>query len=113
LEETWDLLESPIFAAAERDVLDRTFAMLIEGGWGGIFPPNFMDTLPVGVPQDGLTRPLAQVVTQLRRTTNTFYASSGSDGGAEASHECRPPNVYLPAVDRLPALLELGDVGFN
>lgn len=38
LEETWDILESPTFAAAERDVLDLTYGMLREGGWGGIFP---------------------------------------------------------------------------
>jgi len=113
LEETWDVLESPTFAAADRDVLDRTFVMLIEGGWGGIFPPNCADIVPVGVPQAGLTRPLAQVVTQLRRTANTFYACAGGDGGTGAVEEGRPPNVYLPAIDRLPALLELGDVGFN
>ena len=113
LEETWDVLESPTFAAAEREVLDVTFAMLIEGGWGGIFPPKRTDIVPVGVPQAGSTRPLAQVVTQLRRTTNTFYACAGSDGGTGAYEEGRPPNVYLPAVDRLSTLLELGDVGFN
>ena len=108
------MLESPTFAAAEREVLDVTFAMLIEGGWGGIFPPKRTDVIvPIGVPQAGPTRPLAQVVTQLRRTTNTFYACAGGDGGADESYEGRPPNVYLPAVDRLPALLELGDVGFN
>ena len=113
LEETWDVLESPTFAAAEREVLDVTFAMLIEGGWGGIFSPKRTDIVPVGAPQAGSTRPLAQVVTQLRRTTSTFYACAGGDGGAGAYEEGRPPNVYLPAVDRLPTLLELGDVGFN
>ena len=113
LEETWDVLESPTFAAAEREVLDVTFAMLIEGGWGGIFSPKRTDIVPVGVPQAGLTRPLAQVVTQLRRTTNTFYSSAVGDGGTGTYEEGRPPNVYLPAVDRLSTLLELGDVGFN
>lgn len=117
LEETWDILESPTFAAAERDVLDLTYGMIREGGWGGIFPPT--TAMMMDVPQSpqassvhggASTRPLAQVVTQLRRTTNTFYA--GVDRGSEAN-EGQPPNVYLPAVDRLPALLELGDVGFN
>ena len=122
LEETWDILESPTFAAAERDVLDLTYGMLREGGWGGIFPPtSSMADLKMDVPQSSqassvhggssaTSRPLAQIVTQLRRTTNTFYA--GVDRGSE-TYEGQTPNVYLPAVDRLPTLLELGDVGFN
>ena len=122
LEETWDILESPTFAAAERDVLDLTYGMLREGGWGGIFPPtSSMADLKMDVAQSSqassvhggssaTSRPLAQIVTQLRRTTNTFYA--GVDRGSE-TYEGQTPNVYLPAVDRLPTLLELGDVGFN
>ena len=137
LEETWDILESPTFAAAERDVLDLTYGMLREGGWGGIFPPTTsMADFKMNMPQtpqgssvhDGSSsssRPLAQIVTELRRTTNTFYAGGGDRGSGtheghagggdrgSGTHEGQLPNVYLPAVDRLPALLELGDVGFN
>lgn len=114
LEETWDLLESPTFEAAERDIVDLTFDMMRNGCWGSIF---------VGVSYSGEvfqkksckqsweSKPLASVITQLRHVSNSFYGGSATIGlEVPNPHHV---NIYVPELVRTPSLVELGDVSFD
>ena len=105
-EETLDLLESPVFETAKRDVIDATFHVLKEHGYGTLFGGEEDKAVPV---------PLAGVVTKLKKITNSFYASP--DESAEDTWVDKPmssyPNVYLYHLDRIDSVKELSDVSFN
>ena len=118
LDETWDVMESPTYEAAEADVLNLTFAMMRDGGWGGIFPVTISDIIaPNMVSQEqDQELPLASVIAQVRKTASTFcscFATIGGDldgGGVEAAV---PPNAYVPVLERSRILAELGDASFS
>lgn len=82
LNETWDLVESPVFMDAQVDVWNTTFEMMRQV-WSSIF-----------------TAPWAQILTQLKHTTNSFYDTSSNLD-------------YCSMLEALPTVLELGDVSFN
>jgi peroxin-3 len=91
LEETWDLLESPVVNDAFKDCLDGTFDMMRTQHWDSIL---FV----------GEDRPLAQVIAQLKHTTNSFYRNNkGDDDGTP----------YCSMMESLPSVAELSDVSFN
>ncbi|KAL7525975.1 hypothetical protein ACHAWF_001584 [Thalassiosira exigua] len=111
LDETYDLLESPTYAAAERRCLDATFAQLRTRVIDGLFPV------------EGESRaPLARVVVHLQKAAvNTFHEppSHGEEmkswGGILGMMEeplPSAPNEYIPKLEHLDAVLELGDVCF-
>jgi peroxin-3 len=92
LDETWDLLESPVFADAQRHCLDTTFTVLKEQHWGTIFGT------------DGTTlQPLATVLTKLKKTSKTFYEPSSLGS----------TNSYVAVIQTLSSVVELCDVSFN
>jgi peroxin-3 len=102
LNETWDLLESPVMIDAQQDCITMTFDMMRDNHWGNLF-------------QDGssrfVTRPLATVVPQLKHTASSFYRQQNmpSPGGMESS----TVNSYCSMMQALPTVLELSDVSFN
>ena len=106
LDETWDLMESPVLEDAQRDCLDVTFDMMRDQGWSNIF----LDTdAPQRASSTWTTKPLASVITQLKHTSNSFYKVPETLIFAP-----RPTvNIYVTALERQPAVLELGDVSFN
>merc|ERR1740124_1706877 len=103
LNETWDLLESPVWKEVERDCLDASFDTLRDGsyntnapmeegtagrnmGWSKLFTPKSQaghsswngggDNGPQGVGDDGGVEeavPLAYVLTQLKKVTQTSF----------------------------------------
>jgi len=156
LNETWDLLESPVWKEVERDCLDASFDTLRDGsyntnapmeegtagrnmGWSKLFTPKSQaghsswngggDNGPQGVGDDGGVEeavPLAYVLTQLKKVTQTsFYtqvstrdafrggvrAGVHSQGDMMKTTSC--PNVYVQVIERLPSLEELSDACFN
>ena len=122
LEETWDILESPAFEAAEKECLNVTFRNLAQGGWGGVFKVASDDN---GDCSDVLSMhlPLASVLTQMKKVVNTFYTKPKSvDDSAlyewdislvEERNLPSYSNVHLSLMDKLSAVKELGDVSFN
>jgi peroxin-3 len=105
LDETWDLMESPVVEDAQRDCLNVTFDLMRDKCWGNLF-------CNTDAPQHAspwTTKPLASVITQLKRTSNSFYKSPAT--------QMLPPrpavNIYASAMERLPAVLELADISFN
>ena len=116
LDETYDLLESPIFANSELICLDATFSQLRSNGYANLFDPS-------AIGNDTQSVPLATAITHLQRSTvSTFYkppsrkAEIESWGGVLGMMEEPLPseaNVYIPLLERLDAVLELGSVCFD
>ena len=106
LDETWDLMESPVLEDAQRDCLNVTFDLMRDKCWGKIFCNN---DAPLHASSAWTSKPLASVITQLKRTSNSFYKSS--------EIQMLPPhpavNIYASTMEKLPAVLELADVSFN
>jgi peroxin-3 len=112
LDETYDLLESPSFANSERACLDSTFSHLQNNGYGKLFAPRNDEDVP-----------LAAAITHLQKTVvSTFYKPPSkkdeieSWGGVFGMMEEPLPsdaNVYIPILERLDAVLELGNVCFD
>ena len=102
LEETWDILESPVFVTAEQDCLEMTFGIMKEKAWGAIF---FSEETCAWA-----SRPLAQVVTRLRVAAGTIYGQSSL--ASAVSWESNP-NIYVPRLEQIPSVTHLGDVSFN
>ncbi|KAL9179523.1 hypothetical protein ACHAXT_008813 [Thalassiosira profunda] len=109
LDETYDLLESPTFATAERQCLDATFDLLQQRVTGKLFLSN--DRIP-----------LANVVTHLQKAgVSTFHKPpshkeemQGWGGVLGMMEEPLPsvPNAYISKLERLGGVAELGDVCF-
>lgn len=116
LDETYDLLESPIFANSELTCLDATFTQLRSNGYANLFEPS-------AIGNDTQSVPLAAAITHFQRSTvSTFYkppsrkAEIESWGGVLGMMEEPLPseaNVYIPLLERLDAVLELGNVCFD
>lgn len=119
LDETYDLLESPTFANSERTCLDATFSHLQSDGYAKLFTPQ-IENVQNG---DAQTVPLAAAITHLQKTAvSTFYKPPSrkdeieSWGGVFGMMEEPLPseaNVYIPILERLDAVLELGSVCFD
>jgi peroxin-3 len=109
LDETFDLLESPVVSDAQKDCLNSTFEMMRDQHWGAIF-----ETDSASAPQDTAspwtTKPLATVLTKLKYTSNSFYTSPDAD--SEYNPQTMPPS-YCAMMEGLPSVLEMGDVSFN
>ncbi|KAL7454276.1 hypothetical protein ACHAWC_006437 [Mediolabrus comicus] len=124
LDETYDLLESPTYAHAERLCLDITFTNLREEGYANLFPsPTRRNNNHVDEGGDGAVerKPLAKVITHLSKpTVATFYETPSHkaemedwEGVFRMMEEPLPssPNVYIPNLSH--AVTELSDICFN
>ncbi|KAL7520361.1 hypothetical protein ACHAWX_005089 [Stephanocyclus meneghinianus] len=122
LDETYDLLESPTFADAERKCLDATFSQLYDDGYAKLFSSPAQSGHVIAA-DDAETIPLANVVTHLQKmTVSTFYKPPSkkdeieSWGGVLGMMEEPLPshaNSYIPMLERLNAVLELGNLCFD
>jgi len=105
LDETLDILESPVFAGAKTEVICMTFDTLRGQGYGPLF----------GGAQDTEAQPLVTIVTKLKRICNSFYSSPDETNGDRWVD--RPmssyPSVYMYHLDRMNSVRELGDVSFS
>lgn len=123
LDETYDLLESPTYAHAERMCLNITFMSLREDGYTKLFPSptinNRRDDEGDGGEEE--RKPLAKVITHLQKqTVTTFYKPPSHqeemkdwEGVFRMMEEPLPsaPNVYIPKF--FDAVAELSDICFN
>ena len=117
LDETYDLLESPTFASSERSCLNTTFKHLCNDGYAKLLAPQHENG------NEAQTVPLAAAITHLQKTAvSTFYKPPSkkdeieSWGGVFGMMEEPLPsdaNVYIPLLERLDAVLELGNVCFD
>jgi hypothetical protein len=85
LNETYDLLESPVANDATRDCLNCVFAALEQHHMTHIFGSPTTDV------------PLARVVTQLKTTTSNFFQ----------------PDVLIPVMEKLPAVEDAARTSFG
>lgn len=92
LDETWDLLESPVLEDAQAECLNVTFDVMRDQGYSKLFDS-----------EQTTTQPLAKVIAQFKQTSNTFYNHE----------EPSSSNDYYYSLEKLPSLLELGDVSFQ
>jgi hypothetical protein len=86
LNETWDVLESPLCSDALRECVCTCQRQVVQE----LFGPG------------AVTLPLATVLTKLRKLTKTFYCGTVGNG-----------INHLIAMERLPLVVELSDVSFN
>jgi len=109
LDETLDILDSPVFEGAKKDALFMTFDILRGRGYGPLFGGAQAQA------QDAESQPLVTVVTKLKKICNSFYASP--DETSEDRWVDRPmssyPSIYLFHLDRMNSMRELGDVSFT
>jgi peroxin-3 len=119
LDETWDLLESPVLQDAQQDCLKATFERMRDHYWGKIFEDQEeVAEMPRHAASRSVTRPLAHVVTRLKHTSKSFFktqpASAVNDsyilGGSAPRFTV---NSYCAEMETLPSVLELQDVSFN
>jgi Peroxin-3 len=99
LDETWDILESPLTMEAERDALDVTFGTLVQ---------QALQPVLLAVPGPSL----AQVLAKLKNTHETFYRIPSIGEETMYKGESRK-TAYAVAMETLPSLLELGDASFS
>ena len=97
LDETWDLLESPVFEDAHAECLSATLDEMRERSWEKLFLDSAGASVKV---------PLALVITKLKGTSYTFYEPATDEGRTGC-------NKYVGSLQQLPSLLELGSVSFN
>ena len=93
LDETWDLLESPVLEDAQEESLNVAFDAMRDQGYSKLFDSEQMTT----------TQPLAKVIAQFKQTSKTFYNHD----------ETSSSNNFYSALERLPCILELGDISFQ
>ena len=91
LDETFDILESPVLEDAMHDCLDDTFNLL------------FLE-LENSAFTDGSAASLVVIEKLARKVLTTFYTKQDPQAAA---------NIYLESMDTLPSILELADVSFN
>lgn len=106
LDETWDLIESPVFADAQYDSLTTTFDILREKYWGSLFEP----VSELSEDSQWTTKPLATVITKMQKSSQSFYEDAEPDSVREFQIQVNP---YCAVLQTLPSVLELGDVSFN
>jgi hypothetical protein len=110
LYESLDILESPVFETAKKDVVNVTFDVLRNHGYAPLFDDSGEGDTHL------LSPPLATIVTKLKKITKGFYHSS-SDDSEQDYWTGRPmssyPSVYLYYLYRINSMKELGDVSFN
>ncbi|KAL7494894.1 hypothetical protein ACHAWT_003449 [Skeletonema menzelii] len=122
LDETYDLLESPSYAHAERMCLNITFTHLRLDGYAKLFSsPTINDRGQHEENGSEERKPLAKVITHLQKqTVATFYKPPSHqdemkdwEGVFRMMEEPLPsaPNVYIPKF--FDAVAELSDICFN
>mmetsp|Transcript_25813 Transcript_25813/g.38158 ORF Transcript_25813/g.38158 Transcript_25813/m.38158 type:complete len:506 (+) Transcript_25813:84-1601(+) len=117
MDETLDIIESPVFDVARKDAMDLSFQVLRDRGYSGLFFAGEKEG-EQKTADDFKSRevPLANIITKLKKnSSNTLYSSP--DTKTEDEWADRPmstyPNIYLYHLDRIECLKELGDVSFN
>lgn len=116
LDETWDILESPQFSVAEHHLLNETFRMLKEDGWGLIFHEPLLlssENASAALTSADEGIPIANVITKLKKVVNTFYEVNQRDTEFHdewllyRANDNRYPNIYVESLERVPILNEL------
>jgi hypothetical protein len=124
-----------VFEDALGSCLSKTFDMMRDLHWGTVFEedggggggaPSQSPAAAAAAdegsngPPAHVTRPLATVLTKLKKTAGSFYEGSlvpvpGSEAIAPppATAAAALPGPYCAALERLPAVLELADVSFS
>jgi len=128
LDETWDLMESPVMQDAQSACLHTTFHHMQESYWSHIFlqnPPQQNQNRSPTSDWIVTTKPLANVITQMKHTFKSFFmkpptndeTEDGNDGlqmfSPQPSNERLQCNMYCSILASIPTVLELGDVSFN
>jgi len=96
LDETWDLLESPIFRDAASDCLDATFCVMRDEYWGRAFEATDVVVGCESSPSRYATLPLATVLTKFKKTANSFFDDTCS-GRQQQQVESSPTSVCTSA----------------
>lgn len=110
MDETLDILESPVFEDAQRDCLETTLATMREKSWSKIFVET---NHPQHASSPWGTKPLATVLSKLKHTSSTFFETPKISDVLILQPANTSGNLYLPTIQRLPTVLELADVSFN
>lgn len=111
LDETLDILESPVFEDAQRDAITSTLDLMRDKSWSKIFLETNM---PQHAPSSWGVKPLATVVSKLKATSKSFFvATTQANDRIVFQQASTSVNLYLSTIERVPSVLELGDVSFN
>jgi len=132
LDETWDLLESPVLMDAQYDCLRVTFDHMRDKHWGKMFCDETEDDAGKMSSRYGadrrttatsttttITRPLAHVITRLKDTSKSFFNCQQPSSFPEDCYNLGSAsprftiNSYCTEMEVLPSVLELADVSFN
>ena len=134
LEESGDIIESPVMEDAQHECLDVTFDWMRDEGWGLLY--HVVPSMPHETDHDGtdqdetgatdnqegesfeITQPLAKVIAQLKQTANLFYPQNNKNKDHEDEDDVEDTSgtvttSLLVALEKLPTVVELGDVSFH
>jgi len=104
IDETLDIVESPVFEEAKHECFDLSFETMKKSLHSNLFRDN----------SDSIH--LVHLFGKLKSTTNIFYEQSQCNGEMElmwSENQVKFPNIYLSLLDKLDIVKELGDVSFN
>lgn len=110
MDETLDILESPVFEDAQRDCLETTLTTMREKSWSKIFIET---DHPQHASSPWGSKPLATVLSKLKHTSSSFFETPKIPDVLVLHPSTSSVNLYLPTIQRLPTVLELADVSFN
>lgn len=104
IDETLDIMESPVFEEATQECLNLSFDTMKEQLQSNIFCG------------DKNSIPLVNIFGKLKKITNTIYEEPQEFNEEEqlwGDNAIKFPTIYVKAMDRLNTLKELGDISFN
>jgi Peroxin-3 len=113
LDETYDLLESPVVKDAVTDCLDTVFTMVQQHHWQPIFATNTTTTT--------VDRPLAHVIAQLNKRHSNTAAAAATGAVDHNNHTNTNTNIwytvstepFTTAMAKLPSVREAAAISFG
>lgn len=135
LNQTWDILESPVFDKALKDSIQISFQRVKENYWESYWGHQLEfqqeESKVVGEESNTVTLPLVQIITLLKNPFNSFFSNDTAieNKTSQASikikgHDdpfllpqnndlIRYPNRYLSELESLESVLDLGSICFE
>ncbi|KAL3942263.1 MAG: hypothetical protein SGARI_000321, partial [Bacillariaceae sp.] len=106
----WDVCSSPVWEDAQEEILEKLWYGVLRDhdtdGWKHMFESS-MENEMHQPPQ----KPVAKIVAQFKKSSNLVFAELANDD--DATPRASNSNTLLVSLQKLPTVLELGEVSFQ
>jgi hypothetical protein len=111
----WDICCSPVWNDAQEQILQTLWYKLLRDedadGWKRLFEQTSEAEQQAAVSLH--QKPVAKVVAQFKKSSNLLFAEVHGDTGLVQSEPCTKRSSLLTSLQKLPTVLELGDMSFQ